>query len=59
MKRIIQSIRSHPARFFLALFVLMIIPALALYPLAEAGDQASMGIFLALIILANGAALFF
>lgn len=59
MKRIIQSIRSHPARFYLALFILLIIPALLLYPVAESGDGVGMGFLLALIILANGAALFF
>jgi NADH:ubiquinone oxidoreductase subunit 3 (subunit A) len=59
MKRIIQSIRSHPARFYLALFILLIIPALLLYPVAESGDEVGMGFLLALIILANGAALFF
>ena len=57
MKRLLQTIRSHPARFFLILFVLLIIPALVLYPLAESGNQIGMGILLALIILANTAAL--
>lgn len=59
MNRIIQSIRSHPARFYLALFILLIIPALVLYPLAESGSQTGMALFLALIILANAATLFF
>jgi NADH:ubiquinone oxidoreductase subunit 3 (subunit A) len=59
MNRIIQSIRSHPARFYLVLFILLIIPALVLYPLAESGSQIGMALFLALIILANAAALFF
>jgi hypothetical protein len=53
MKKIIQIVRSNPARVFLILFLLLIIPALILYPLAEAGNQAGMGITLALIILAN------
>ena len=59
MNRIIQSIRSHPARFYLVLFLLLIIPALVLYPLAESGSLVGMTLFLALIILANAAALFF
>jgi len=59
MNRIIQSIRSHPARFYLVLFLLLIIPALVLYPLAESGSLVGMTLFLALIIPANAAALFF
>ena len=57
MKRILQNLRSHPARFYLVLFILLIIPALLLYPLAESGSQVGMGLFLFLIVLANGAAL--
>ena len=57
MNRILQNLRSHPARFYLVLFILLIIPALILYPLAESDSQVGMGFFLALIILANGAAL--
>ncbi len=59
MKNISQKIRSHPARFYLILFLFLIIPAVVLYPLAESESQVGMGIFLALIILANLTALFF
>jgi hypothetical protein len=58
MSKLIQNFRSHPARFYLALFLLMIIPAIILYPLAESGSLVGMGIFLALIIGGNIAALF-
>jgi len=57
MNKLIQSIRSHPARFYLALFLFLIIPAIILYPLAESGSLVGMTIFLALIIGANIAAL--
>lgn len=57
MNKLIQAIRSHPARFSLALFLTLIIPAIILYPLAESGSLVGMGIFLAFIILANLAAL--
>jgi hypothetical protein len=58
MKKISQFIQSHPARFFLILFLFMITPAVSLYPLAKSGNQLGMGVFLVLIILANIAALF-
>jgi len=58
MNKIIHIVRSHPGRVFLILFLLLIIPALVLYSLAEAGNQAGMGITLAMIILANVAVLF-
>ena len=58
MNKLTQYIQSHPARFFLVLFLLMIIPAIILYSLAESGSLVGMGIFLALIIGANTAALF-
>ncbi len=58
MNRIIQSIRSRPARFFLVLFLLLILPALILYPMAESGSQVGMGFALALIVLANIMVLF-
>jgi hypothetical protein len=58
MKKFSQLIQSHPARFYLVLFLFLIAPAVGLYPLAKAGNQVGMGVFLALIILANIAALF-
>jgi hypothetical protein len=57
MKDIIKIIRSYPVRVYLVLFLLLIIPALALYPLAESGSQVGMMLFLVLIILANVAAM--
>ncbi|HDD55657.1 MAG TPA: hypothetical protein ENG59_05405 [Chloroflexi bacterium] len=59
MKRIIQWVRSHSSGFYLVLFILLIVPALVLFPLAESGSSVGMALFLALIILANAAALFF
>ena len=53
MNKVLQIIRSHPARFFFILFCLLIIPALVLFPMAESGSQAGMGFCLTLIILAN------
>lgn len=58
MNKILENIRSHPPRFFLVLFLLLMVPAVILYPLAQSGSQAGMGLCLALIILANGAVLF-
>ena len=57
MNKILQILQSHPARFYLVLFIFLIIASLILYPLAESDSQVGMGLFLALIILANGAAL--
>ena len=59
MKKLVQHFRSHPARTYLALFLFMILPAVVLYPLARSGNPVGMGIFLALVILANIAATFF
>ena len=59
MKEFIQRLRSHPARFYLVVFLLLIIPALLLYPLANAGGQGGMIFFLALIVLANTAVFFY
>jgi len=59
MKRIIQWVQSHSSGFYLVLFILLIVPALVLFPLAESGSSVGMVLFLALIILANAAALFF
>jgi hypothetical protein len=59
MKKLSQQIRAHPARTYLALFLLMILPAVVLYPLGRSGNQVGMGVFLALIILANIATTFF
>lgn len=59
MKRIIQWVQSHSSGFYLVLFILLIVPALVLFPLAESGSSVGMALFLALIILANAAALFF
>jgi hypothetical protein len=53
MKKFTQRLRSHPARTYLALFLLMILPALGLFPLARSGNQIGIGFFLVLIILAN------
>jgi len=58
MNRIIKTIRSRPARFFLVLFLLLILPALILYPMAESGSQIGMAFALALIVLANILVLF-
>jgi hypothetical protein len=58
MNKILESIRSYPGRFFLILFLLLIIPAVLLFPMAQSESQTGMGICLALIILANGAVLF-
>lgn len=59
MKQFIQRLRSHPARFYLAVFLSLIIPAVILYPLANAGEQGGMVFFLVLIILSNTAVLFY
>jgi len=57
MKKMRNLIRAHPARFYLALFTLMILPALSLYPLAASDHRVGIGIALGLIIFANAAAL--
>jgi hypothetical protein len=58
MNKILEIIRSHPARFFLVLFFSLIIPAVVLYPLGVRDSQTGMAICLAVIILANSATLF-
>ena len=59
MKKIKTFLRSNPALFYLAVFLLMIIPALVLFPAAEGDSQAGIGILLGLVILANTASTFF
>lgn len=59
MKKVIGWVRSHPARFYLAAFILMIVPAGLLYPQAQSGGTAGTLIFLMVIILANLAILIF
>ena len=58
MKKNIPSLKFHPAIYYLVVFLLMIIPALLLFPVAEAENQVGMIIFLGLVILANLAATF-
>ena len=58
MNKIILSLRSYPALCYLVVFLLMIIPALLLFPAAEGENQIGMIIFLGLVILANLAAIF-
>ena len=59
MKKMINWLRSHPARLYLAVFILMILPAVLLFPLALAGGTAGMIVLLFVIILANIAILLF
>jgi hypothetical protein len=59
MKKLSQYLRSNPARTYLALFLLMIGPAIVLYPLAKSGNQIGMSVFLILVILANITAVIF
>jgi len=58
MKKIIASLKSHPALNYLVVFLLMIIPALLSFSAAEGNNQVGMIIFLGLVILANLAAIF-
>ena len=58
MNKITAFLRSNPALYYLAVFLLMIIPALLLFPAAEAENQVGMIIFLGIVILANLAAVF-
>ena len=58
MNKIIQSLRSLPALYYLVVFLLMIIPALLLFFAAEGESQGGMIIFLGFVILANLAAVF-
>lgn len=59
MKRFVNWVRSHPARFYLAVFALMILPAVSLYPLAQSGNQLGTLMLMIVIILANLAILIF
>ena len=59
MKQFIQRLRSRPSRFYFVVFLSLIIPAVLLYPMANAGEQGGMIFFLALIILSNTAVLFY
>ena len=58
MNKIIHSLKSHPALYYLVVFLLMIIPALLLFPSAKGENQVGMIIFLGLVILANLTAIF-
>ena len=58
MKKIIHSLKSHPAMYYLVVFLLMVIPALLLFQAANGENQIGMVIFLGLVILANLAVVF-
>ena len=58
MNKIISYLKSHPALLYLAVFLLMIIPAILLFPAAEGENQIGLIVFLGLVILANLAAVF-
>jgi len=58
MNKIILSLKSYPALYYLVVFLLMIIPALLLFPAAKGENQIGMNIFLGFVILANLAAIF-
>ena len=58
MNKIILPLKSHPALYYLVVFLLMIIPALLLFPTAEGENQVGTIIFLGFVILANLAAIF-
>ena len=59
MKKALLRLRSHPARFYLGAFILMIVPAVLLFPLALAGGTAGMVILLVVIIFSNLAIVIF
>lgn len=58
MNKIILFLKSNPALYYLVLFLLMIVPALLLFPTAEGENRVGMIIFLGFVILANLAAVF-
>jgi hypothetical protein len=58
MNKITTFLKSHPALYYLVVFLLMIIPALLLFPAAEGENQIGLIVFLGLVILANLAAVF-
>ncbi|HDN04576.1 MAG TPA: hypothetical protein ENF27_01395 [Chloroflexi bacterium] len=58
MNKIILPLKSHPALYYLVVFLVMIIPALLLFLAAEGENKVGMIIFLGLVILANLAAIF-
>jgi len=58
MKKISTFLKSQPALYYLVVFLLMIIPALLLFPAAEGDNQLGLIIFLGLVVLANLAAVF-
>jgi NADH:ubiquinone oxidoreductase subunit 3 (subunit A) len=58
MKKIMPFLKSRPALYYLILFLVMIVPALLLFPAAEGDNQLGMITFLGLVILANLTAVF-
>ena len=59
MKKFTTYLKSNPALFYLVVFLLMIVPALLLFPAAEVDSQAGIGILLGLVIMANLVSVFF
>ncbi len=59
MKKITLLLKSNPALLYLVIFLLLIVPALLLFPAAEADSQVGMAVLLSLVILANLASMFF
>ena len=58
MNKISTFLKSQPVLYYLIVFLLMIIPALLLFPAAEGENKIGSIVFLGLVILANLAAVF-
>jgi len=58
MNKITAFLKSHPALYYLMVFLLMIIPSVLLYPAADGESQIGTIFFLGLVILANLVAVF-
>jgi len=58
MKKIKAFLKSHPALYYLLVFLLMIVPALLLFQTAKGENRIGTVIFLGIVIIANLAAVF-
>jgi len=53
MNKIISSIKSHSPWFYLVIFLIMIVPGVLVFFVAEGDSQFGMIIFLTLVVLGN------
>jgi len=58
MKKLIPGLMANSSNFYLTLFILMIVPGIILFFAAQSGSGNLVYVCLAIIVVANAAAVF-